>query len=172
MAVYTVFIFSLTIKSLFVFVFICVLVVVSVIDLHHKIIPDIISLPGIPVFFILALIINEIKILDLILGVLIGGGILYLIAFLYYLFTKKEGMGGGDIKLLAMIGGFIGYKGVLFTIFASSLIGTTIGLLLIMVKGRDMKYAIPFGPFLSLGALIYIFFGDYLIFQYINFIRG
>ncbi|MCB9480682.1 MAG: prepilin peptidase [Desulfobacteraceae bacterium] len=171
-AFYTVFSFSLTLKAFFVFIFACVLIVISIIDLHHQIIPDIISLPGIPFFFILALILNEIELTDLVLGILLGGGILYLIAFLYYFLAKKEGMGGGDIKLLAMIGGFIGYKGVFFTIFVSSVLGTVIGIFLILLKGRDMKYAVPFGPFLSLGALIYIYFGDLIIFHYINFIRG
>lgn len=172
MAFYTVFSFSLTLKSLFIFVFVCVLTVISVIDLHHKIIPDVISLPGIPVFLVLALLINETSFTDLVLGILAGGGILYLIAFGYYLLTKKEGMGGGDIKLLAMIGAFTGFKGVFFTIFSSSLIGTAAGIFLMILKGRNMKYAIPFGPFLSLGALIYIYFGDIIIFHYINFIRG
>ncbi|MDY0361848.1 MAG: prepilin peptidase [Desulforegulaceae bacterium] len=172
MAFYTVLSFSLTIKTVFVFIFACVLIVISVIDLHHQIIPDIISLPGIPVFFVLAIILKEINFLDLVLGILLGGGILYLIAFLYYFFTKKEGMGGGDIKLLAMIGAFIGYKGIFFTIFFSSVLGTIIGIILIIIKGRNMKYALPFGPFLSLGALIYIYFGDFIIYHYINFIRG
>jgi leader peptidase (prepilin peptidase)/N-methyltransferase len=172
MAFYTVLSFSLTIKTIFIFIFACVLIVISVIDLHHQIIPDIISLPGIPVFFVLAIILKEINFLDLVLGILLGGGILYLIAFLYFFFTKKEGMGGGDIKLLAMIGAFIGYKGVFFTIFFSSVLGTIIGIILIIIKGRNMKYALPFGPFLSLGALIYIYFGDFIIYHYINFIRG
>jgi len=172
MAFYTVWSFSLSLKALFIFIFICILIVISIIDLHHQIIPDIISLPGIPVFFIFALILNEIELFDLILGIIVGGGILYLIAFLYFFLTKKEGMGGGDIKLLAMIGSFIGYKGVFFTIFVSSVLGTIIGILLILLKGRDMKYAVPFGPFLSLGALIYIYFGNFIIFHYINFIRG
>lgn len=171
-SVYTVFSFSLTLKSLFVFIFVCSLIVISVIDLYHQIIPDIITLPGIPVFFVLALILNELNFVDLLLGIAVGGGILYLIAFIYYFLTKKEGMGGGDIKLLAMTGAFIGYKGVFFTIFASSLTGTIIGIFLIILKGRNMKFAIPFGPFLSLGALIYIYFGDFIIHHYINFITG
>jgi leader peptidase (prepilin peptidase)/N-methyltransferase len=169
-AFYSVFSFSLSLKALFVFIFICALIVISFIDLEHKIIPDIISLPGIIIFFAAALVIGEIPFFDLVLGVLTGGGTLYLIAVLYYFASKKEGMGGGDIKLLAMIGAFTGYKGVFFTIFASSLTGTLVGIIAMIIKGKDMKYAVPFGPFLSLGAVIYIFFGKTLVFYYLSFI--
>lgn len=164
--------FSISFQAFFVFIFASALIVISFIDLEHKIIPDIISLPGIPIFFILALFLKEQPVIDLILGILTGGGFLYLIAFSYKLFTGKDGMGGGDVKLLAMIGGFIGYKGVFFTIFASSFIGTIIGVTIIALKGKDMKYAVPFGPFLSLGALLYIFAGDFLINLYFSKILG
>lgn len=164
--------FSISFQAFFVFIFASALIVISFIDLEHKIIPDIISLPGIPIFFILALFLKEQPVIDLILGILTGGGFLYLIAFSYKLFTGKDGMGGGDVKLLSMIGGFIGYKGVFFTIFASSFIGTIIGVTIIALKGKDMKYAVPFGPFLSLGALLYIFAGDFIINLYFSKILG
>ncbi|PIE75105.1 MAG: prepilin peptidase [Deltaproteobacteria bacterium] len=169
-SVYSISSFSFTLKALAVFIFVSVLIVISFIDLEHKIIPDIISLPGIPLFFAAGFFIMGWNLKNLVLGVLVGGGSLYLVALIYYLITKKEGMGGGDIKLLAMIGAFIGYKGVFFTVFASSLTGTLAGIAFMLLKEKNFKYAIPFGPFLSLGAVIYIFLGKYLINVYMNLI--
>jgi len=98
--------------------------------------------------------------LEALLGVLIGGGILYLIAFGYELVAKREGMGGGDIKLLAMLGGFFGWKSLIFILLISSFSGALVGITVMLIKGKDMKYAVPFGPFLSLAAIAYIFWGD------------
>ena len=78
----------------------------------------------------------------------------------YQLLKKTEGMGGGDIKLLAMMGGFLGWQSLLFVILFSSLIGAVVGIALIIYKKGDMKYAIPFGPFLSMAAVAYLFWGD------------
>jgi leader peptidase (prepilin peptidase)/N-methyltransferase len=90
---------------------------------------------------------------------------------LYYVLTRKEGMGGGDIKLLAMMGAIIGWKGVLFTIFVASAIGTVVGML-VMVKSRtSMKLKVPFGPFLAIGAIAYMFLGPQLIAWYFNLLR-
>lgn len=102
-------------------------------------------------------------------GILLGGGSLFLVAEGYYFFTKNEGMGGGDIKLLAMIGALIGWKGVFFTIFASSAIGTLVGLSVILVTRNNLKLAVPFGPFLSLGATVYVFAGEEIIRWYYGF---
>jgi leader peptidase (prepilin peptidase)/N-methyltransferase len=103
---------------------------------------------------------------------LLGGGSLYVVASVYHLVTKREGMGGGDIKLLAMIGAFIGWKGVLFTILCSSFIGSIVGVTLMLISSKaDSKYAVPFGPFLSLGAIIYVLVGEALINWYVGFLR-
>ena len=93
-------------------------------------------------------------------------GILFLVAWGYYFFTGKEGMGGGDIKLLAMIGAFTGWQGVCFTIFIASATGSLIGVSLILLAQKNLKFAVPFGPFLSIGAVAYLFFGPELIFWY------
>ena len=99
-----------------------------------------------------------------------GGGILLSIAWGYHFFTGKEGMGGGDIKLLGMIGAFLGWKGVLFTIMASSLIGTIVGITMMLRAGQGMKMAMPFGPFLAIGAILFLFFGPQLMDWYLNLI--
>jgi len=144
------------------FLFAAALVVITFIDLDHQIIPDVISLPGIPVFLLTAVLIMGIGFWDALLGIVIGGGFLYLIAVGYELLAKREGMGGGDIKLLAMIGAFLGWQSLFFVVFASSILGALVGVVLIAMKGKDMKYAVPFGPFLSIAAVLYLFVGPAL----------
>ncbi|KQC09062.1 MAG: peptidase A24 [Smithella sp. SDB] len=152
--------FGLSLKFLVFFIFIAVLVVITFIDLDHQIIPDILTLPGIPIFFVAAVFLAEVHWLEALLGLLIGGGILFLIAVVYELITKREGMGGGDIKLLAMIGGFLGWKSLIFILLFSSFAGAIIGIAAITIKKQDMKYAVPFGPFLSAAVVAYIFWGE------------
>jgi len=154
------------------FGFICVLITISFIDIDHQIIPDIISLPGILIFASSFYFLPEMSFKDTLLGILTGGGSLYAVAYLYYLLKKQEGMGGGDIKLLAMIGAATGIKGVFFTIFAGSLFGTFFGIFFMLYsKIADSKLKIPFGPFLSLGAILYIFFGDQIILWYLSILK-
>jgi leader peptidase (prepilin peptidase)/N-methyltransferase len=165
--------FGLSLEALIYFTFISALIVITFIDIDHQIIPDVISLPGIPICVLLAVLRGDTtlwnSLIASMIGILAGGGSLYLVAFTYKMFTGKEGMGGGDIKLLAMIGALVGWKGVLFTIFAGSGIGTFLGIAsMIYSKTMNMKLAIPFGPFLSLGAIIYIFFGSSIINWYFS----
>ena len=150
-------------------IFILLLIVATFVDLEHMIIPDEISIGGTFVGFIFSFIRADITWLQSIIGIILGGGILLLIIKGYFLLTKKEGMGGGDVKLLAMIGAFLGYKSLLFIIFSSSLLGTIIGIPLIMAKKDKSSLAIPFGPFLSLGAVIYIYFGEKIIKWYFHY---
>ncbi|MBU1343668.1 MAG: prepilin peptidase, partial [Proteobacteria bacterium] len=146
--------FGITPVGGFWFVFISVLITISFIDIDHQIIPDILSVPGILIFSSSFYFLPEMTIKNTLLGILAGGGSLYAVALLYYLLRKQEGMGGGDIKLLAMIGAATGIKGVFFTIFAGSLFGTIAGFLIMLyTKIADTKLRIPFGPFLSLGAI-------------------
>ena len=161
--------FGLAAEAAVYFVFISVLVVITFIDIDHRIIPDLISLPGIPIFFLMSMTIPTITLMDALIGILAGGGILFLVAEIYWRLTGKEGMGGGDVKLLAMIGALTGWQGVFFTIFASSLTGTLIGLVIMLIQGKNMKLAIPFGPFLSFGAVVYVFFGPGIIQWYFSF---
>jgi len=155
--------FGLTLKFAAVFLFVSALILVAFIDIDHQIIPDVISLPGIPICFLLSVFLMELPFMEALLGLVLGGGSLYLIAVLYELATKREGMGGGDIKLLAMMGAFLGWKSLLFILLVSSLVGAVVGIAVMWAKGGDMKYAVPFGPFLSLAATAYLFVGDYAV---------
>jgi len=159
--------FGISWSYLFYFLFLASLVVITVIDLYHQIIPDVISLPGVGIGLIASFILPQLTFLNSLIGVLLGGGSLFLVATLYQWLFKREGMGGGDVKLLAMIGAFLGWKSVILTILLSSLIGSMIGVIVMVIKGKDFKYAIPFGPFLSLGAVLSLFYGENLIRWYL-----
>jgi leader peptidase (prepilin peptidase)/N-methyltransferase len=161
----------------FVFSFLAfALIVITFIDLRHRIIPNVITLPGILIGFACHVYLSSPFIMGGVitsaLGIIIGGGILMIIAYSYHLLTKKHGMGGGDIKLLAMLGAFLGWKGALFTLFGASVIGAVIGGGLVLAFGKSSKYAVPFGPFISIGALGYIFFGETLIEWYLFSLWG
>jgi leader peptidase (prepilin peptidase)/N-methyltransferase len=158
--------FGISIDFIIYFVFISTLVLITFIDLDHQIIPDVISLPGIPIGLMASFLLTSLSFKDSLIGLLVGGGSLFLVAWGYQLVTGKEGMGGGDIKLLAMIGAFIGWLGVCFTIFIASATGSLIGAVLMFFAQKDLKFAVPFGPFLSIGAIAYLFFGHELIFWY------
>jgi leader peptidase (prepilin peptidase)/N-methyltransferase len=157
------------------FLFIASLIVITFIDLRHRIIPDVISLPGIGAGLaastVLALSGGSprlwFEVLNSLMGILVGGGVLLSVGAAYYLATGKEGMGGGDIKLLAMIGAFLGWKGVLVTLFTGSFAGAIVGGVLMLFFGKDRKYAVPFGPFLALGAVVHLLSGEALIGWYI-----
>jgi leader peptidase (prepilin peptidase)/N-methyltransferase len=185
-----VFKFGFTLKTLFYLVFLFALIVVTFIDLEHRIIPNIITLPGILIglvygalrtdwssarilfgsfefnLYSILRILNEVPIVDSLFGIILGGGMLFLIGFLYEVIRKREGMGMGDVKLLAMIGAFLGWRSVIFVALISSIIGTIVGISIIFYKKGDLRYAIPFGPFLSLAAALYLFTGGFDIGSY------
>jgi leader peptidase (prepilin peptidase)/N-methyltransferase len=154
--------------SLIHFAFLAALIVITFIDLDHQIIPDPISLPGIVVGFLAALVLGQPTWLASLFGIVLGGGVLWAVAEGYYRLTGREGMGGGDIKLLAMIGAFLGWKAVPVTLLIGSLGGTVIGFGLLLLQGRDTRTPIPFGPFLAFGALCALFFGNDLIAWYLD----
>ncbi len=157
------------------FLFCAALLVVTFIDLEHRIIPDEISLPGIVAGFLLSFFIANLyrpeEVLgwqESLLGIVAGGGSLLLVAYGYQLVARKEGMGGGDIKLLAMMGAFLGWRAVPFIIFLSSLAGSAVGISLMLARGKDSRLSIPFGPFLAFGAFMFVFFGRQIIGWYLG----
>ncbi len=107
---------------------------------------------------------------DALIGALLGAGILYAIAGAYYLWRREEGMGMGDVKMLAMIGAFLGWKAVLVTLVLSSFSGAVIGVILMSAQRGGMKFALPFGTFLAIGALVAMFAGEPLIAWYAGFL--
>lgn len=129
----------------------CALIVLFAIDLEHHLLPNAITIPGIAVGFVFSVITEPGWVASLV-GIVVGGGVLYAIAEAYYRVRHEEGLGMGDVKMLAMVGAFIGWKLTLLTLMMASLSGTIIGVTLIVTKRGGMKYALPFGTFLALGA--------------------
>src|SRR5512141_50140 len=99
---------------------------------------------------------------------LAGGGTLWLIGEAYYRYSRQEGMGGGDVKMLAMIGAFLGWKLVLLTLVLSSFAGSLVGIVVIAARRGGMKYALPYGTFLALGALVASLAGDRIVSWYLG----
>ncbi len=153
--------YGLSVYMLIFFIFSCFLIVGSFIDLSSMIIPDKISITliilGIASSYL------TIGVLESVLSAAFGFALLYLVAVLGKLLFKKDAMGGGDIKLMAGIGAFLGIKGVVFVLFCASFVGSIIGLTLICLGYKKLSNQIPFGPFLSLSAVIYIFAGKAII---------
>jgi leader peptidase (prepilin peptidase)/N-methyltransferase len=148
---------------------VCILIALFGIDLEHQILPNSITLPGIVIGLILSVIAPP-GIKDALIGVLVGGGILYAIAGAYYLWRREEGMGMGDIKMLAMLGAFLGWKAVLVTVILASFSGAIVGLAMMAVQRGNMKYALPFGTFLAIGAVVAMFVGEPLAAWYAGFL--
>lgn len=165
----------------FVFAFVSAMVVITFIDLDFQIIPDVITIPGIAIGLASASFVlpdpflnrantfqtvQNVQIVGFnnsISGLFLGGGLFYLIAIL-----SKGGMGGGDIKMMAMVGAFMGWKAVFLTTFIGSLTGSIVGIFLIAFKGRGRKTKIPFGPFLAFSSIITLFFGGKILKWYFN----
>ncbi|SME96544.1 prepilin peptidase [Pseudobacteriovorax antillogorgiicola] len=142
-------------------VFCSLLIICSVIDLHLQIIPDVISLPMVACTPLVVFLHPELDWQSALYGVLAGGGSLYALGLIYYLVRREVGMGMGDVKLLAGIGGWLGYQSLVPTLFISSISGAAIGIGVILVtRSGSMKVKIPFGPFLAIGAVLYLLFGQ------------
>jgi leader peptidase (prepilin peptidase) / N-methyltransferase len=147
-------------------VFACAMVVLFAIDLEHQLLPNVITLPGIVVGLIASAVLPP-GLVDALIGVLIGGGVLWLIGEAYFRYSGHEGMGGGDVKMLAMIGAFLGWKLVLVTLVLSSIAGSLIGLAVIAFRKGGMKYALPYGTFLALAALVASLVGENIVNWYV-----
>ena len=146
----------------------CALIVLFAIDLEHHLLPNAITLPGIVVGFAFSLM-TEPGWMASLIGLLAGGGVLYLVAVAYYRIRHEEGLGMGDPKMLAMIGAFLGWKLMLLTLLAASLVGSVIGLALVVAGRGSMKYALPFGCFLAVGALLSAAGGQPILDWYMGF---
>lgn len=163
MALFTYWKFGISLAFLAAFLFVATLIVITFIDIEHQIIPHEIVLPGIPLFLLAAVFIMGIPLFDAFLGIMIGIGSLYLIAVYYEQLTGTEGMGGGDVNLMGMLGAFLGWKSLLFVLMTGAFTGAAVGIIMMINKGKTMKYAVPFGPFLSLGAVVYLFWGRAIV---------
>ena len=148
----------------------CAMIVLFVIDLEHRILPDLITLPGIVAGFVFSFFMPP-GWMNSLMGLVIGGGSLWVMGEMYYLLRHEDGMGFGDVKMLAMIGAFLGWKLMLLTLVLSSFVGSVIGVAMIVSKRGGLKYALPFGTFLAIGAIVASVAGDHIVNWYASFYR-
>ncbi len=168
------------------------LIVITFIDFDHQIIPDVITYPGMLVgltfapFFLtplgghLPFHLGSLLphagpyltgLLNSLIGLLLGAAPLFAIGWIWEKLRHVEAMGGGDVKLMGMVGSFLGWKGALLTIMIGALVGSVVGITLILLRRHKMEKVIPFGPFLALGALTTAFYGPDIIAWYLGLIR-
>ncbi len=167
--------FGMGMHTLLICMLVSALVVITFIDLDFQIIPDALTLPGIVIGLVSASFLfpdpflagdaghEIVGVTNSLAGLLLGGGLFYLIANLGRLMSGTDALGGGDIKLMTMVGAFMGWKAVLLTTFVGSVTGSLAGIFLIVAKGKGRKSKIPFGPFLALGALVTLFYGEVIL---------
>jgi len=159
------------------------LVLVTFVDLTDWTIPNEVTFPGIPLGITCSLVAMFYKesgfivddVLTSLAGVVLGGGVLYLLDKIALLVFKKRGMGFGDVKLLAMLGAFTGWQGVLVILMLSSVIGSIVGIALMVLESRKgvkkEAHYLPFGPYLATAGVVYLFFGQAMISAYTHFLR-
>ena len=135
-------------------IFGCALIVLFAIDLEHHLLPNVITLTGIVIGFLLSFITDQPGWRSSLIGIVAGGGVLFLIAEIYYRVRHEEGLGMGDVKMLAMMGAFLGWPLAILSLMIASVAGTIIGIGLIVTGRGTMKYALPFGTFLAIGAAV------------------
>ena len=151
-------------------VFGCALIVLFAIDLRHRVLPDVITLPGIVIGFAASCFLPP-GWLSSVIGIIVGGGMLFAIAEAYYRVRGQQGLGMGDVKMLAMIGAFLGWQLVLLTLVFASFAGSIVGVSLIVSGRGNLQAALPFGTFLALGAIVAAAAGDPILVWYLGFYR-
>lgn len=159
-------VFGLHWQALVAVVFGCLLIALAAIDLEHYLLPDLLTLPGLAVGLLLSFTEVWIPWRDAVLGAALGAAGLWLVSEVWYLLRREEGLGLGDVKMLAMVGAFLGWKGVLVTVFLASLTGAGVGLALIALGRMELGSRLPFGFFLSGGGLVALFAGPALLGAY------
>jgi len=162
-------IYGLSIQSLIYIILSSALIIIAFTDLNEQIVPDVISLPGIIIGFIISFFVPYVSFVNSALGVVVGGGIILVIGLTGSVIFKKEAMGGGDVKLAAMIGTFLGWRYIIISLFLGFFLGALAGIFLIMSKIKSREDTVPFGPFIVLGSFITLLWGEKIISWYTGF---
>jgi leader peptidase (prepilin peptidase)/N-methyltransferase len=160
--------YGLSIQSLIYIILSSALIIITFIDLKEQIIPDVISLPGVVAGLVISFFAPYISSLSSLLGIIVGGGTILIIALIGTIIFKKEAMGGGDVKLAAMVGAFLGWKYVILALFLGFFIGALAGIFLILAKIRSREDMIPFGPFIVVGSIAAILWGERILLWYLG----
>ena len=150
------------------FAIVAAMIVITFIDIDHFLILDRVTYPSIALSPLLAWLVGHVTVADSLLGIAGGGGFLWAFAWGYEKLRHREGMGLGDVKLLAMIGGLLGWQATLFSLFAGAIVGSVYGLGAMLARRRHLDLEIPFGPFLAFGALLYMFAGPEIVAMWLD----
>ena len=161
--------FGLSFQTLIYIILSSALIIIAFIDLNDQIVPDVISLPGIVIGFIVSFFVTYISVINSGLGILVGGGIILIIGIAGTIIFKKEAMGGGDVKLASMIGAFLGWRYIIISLFLGFFLGALAGIILILSKIKKREDMVPFGPFIILGSFITLLWGGQIISWYFGF---
>jgi len=148
----------------------CAMIVLFVIDLQHRILPNVITVTGVPIGFALSLFLPP-GWRESLIGLLVGGGVLFAIGEAYYRLRGIDGLGMGDVKMLAMIGAFLGWRLTLVTLIFASFTGALAGAAMLVTGRGGMKAALPFGTFLAAGAFVAAVAGDQIFNWYVSLYR-
>lgn len=151
-------------------ILVSLLIMIFFIDLEHLIIPDVIVLPGLGLGILISFFPGFPSPLEALWGLLLGGSVLYLIALISSWIARKESMGGGDVKLAAMIGTFLGWKMTALSLILAFITGALVSLVLLGAKIKGRKDVVPFGPFIALGGFVSLLAGEMIIRWYRAFL--
>jgi leader peptidase (prepilin peptidase)/N-methyltransferase len=148
------------------------LIVLSMIDFYHKLLPDKITFPGTALGLVYSFFRPDLTIVQALLGAAVGAGFLLIVYGTYYLVRKKEGLGFGDVTMMLMIGAFLGWRRTLLTLILASIVGALVGIALMIVKKKDFQYSLPFGTFLGPAAFVSLVWGNGIISAYLGLFPG
>lgn len=163
--------YGITLEAMWVFIFLAVLLAITLIDWSHQIIPDVLSLGGIVFGWIGAIVCLDITLVQSLVGTFVGGGLLFAVAGIYRLVRKVDGMGGGDVKLMGMIGAFVGWQMIFPVLILASFFGALYGVYLLR-RGATTQTAVAFGSFLAPSAMVIFLAGATLWRLYLEFFLG
>jgi leader peptidase (prepilin peptidase)/N-methyltransferase len=154
--------FGLTADALIAMLFTSILLLLAAIDMEHFLLPDSVTLPGLLLGLALRAWHPSTSFLDALVGAVVGAGLLILLINIWFWLRHEEGMGLGDVNMLALVGAFLGWQGVLTTLFVAALTGAVTGISLLLSGRAGFRSRLPFGVFLALGGIVSLFFGNLL----------
>jgi len=153
-------------------IFTSALIALGFIDFYHQILPDAITLPGLALALIYSLFRQDLNLTQSLIGAVSGAGFLLFVYGAYYLLRKKEGLGMGDVTMMLLIGAFLGWRLVLFTLILASFSGALVGVFFISFKKKDLQYSLPFGTFLAPAAFVALLWGEKIIRAYLSLYKN
>jgi leader peptidase (prepilin peptidase)/N-methyltransferase len=152
-------------------VFTCALIALGFIDAYHQVLPDAITMPGLVLALVYAFFRDDLTFRGALLGAVVGAGFLLLVYGAYRLIRKKEGLGMGDVTMLLMVGAYLGLMRTLLVLIVASFVGAFVGIYLVLRRGKDFQFALPFGTFLAPAAFVAMLWGERIVRAYLGLFK-